>query len=85
MQLNDIKRKAIADLCSELSASMTRAEAEREFQREAIKNIAEQHELDKKILKKIARIYHTSKFSTFQEETTLLEETYQTVFESKEV
>ena len=84
MQINDVKRKAIADLCFELSGSMTRAEAERDFQKEAIKNIAEEHELDKKMLKKIARIYHASKFSTVQEENTLLEETYQNVFKPME-
>ena len=84
--ITDVKRKAIADLCNEMSASMTRAAGERDFQKEAIKNIADQYELDKKMLRKIARIFHQSKFSTVQEENNELESMYQTVFENnKEV
>ena len=84
--ITDVKRKAIADLCNEMSASMTRAAGERDFQKEAIKNIADQYELDKKMLRKIARIFHQSKFSTIQEENNELESMYQTVFENnKEV
>ena len=80
--ITDVKRKAIADLCNEMSASMTRAAGERDFQKEAIKNIADQYELDKKMLRKIARIFHQSKFSTIQEENNELESMYQTVFEN---
>jgi hypothetical protein len=84
-EINDAKRKAIADLCFEMSASMTRAEGERDFQKEAIKNIAEKFELDKKMLRKIARIHHQSKFSTVQEENSELESMYKTVFEAKAI
>lgn len=80
--ITDVKRKAIADLCNEMSASMTRAAGERDFQKEAVKNIADQYELDKKMLRKIARIFHQSKFSTIQEENNELESMYQTVFEN---
>ena len=80
MEIADQKKKAIADFCTEMSASMTRAEGEREFQREAVKNIAEQHQIDKKMLKRIARIYHTGKVSSTQEENTELENTYTTIF-----
>lgn len=79
-EIVDQKKKAIVDFCNEMSASMTRAEGEREFQREAVKNIAEQHQMDKKMLKRIARIYHTGKFSRTQEENTELENTYTTIF-----
>ncbi len=83
--INDAKRKAIVDLCFEMSASMTRAEGERNLQKEAIKEIAEKFELDKKMIRKIARIYHQSKFSTVQEENSELENMYQTVFEAKAI
>ena len=83
VQLDDTKRKAIADFCDEMSASMTRAAGERDFQKEAVKNIAEKHELDKKMLRKISKIFHQSKFSTVQEENSELETVYQTVFELK--
>jgi hypothetical protein len=80
MEIADQKKKAIADFCTEMSSSMTRAEGERDFQREAVKNIAEQYQIDKKMLKRIARIYHTGKFSSTQEENTELENTYTTIF-----
>lgn len=80
MTLSDIQRKAVEDLCEELSGSYTRTESERNFQKVAIADIAEQHSLDKKMLRKVAKIYHKSQFSTVQEEHTELESMYKTVF-----
>jgi hypothetical protein len=40
-------RKAILDCMKELSASMTRTEGEREFQREAIKELCDNLDLSK--------------------------------------
>ena len=45
--------QAIKGLNTELSGSMTRAEAERDFQKEAIKAISKEHEIPKVLLKKI--------------------------------
>jgi len=77
---SDIQIKAIKGLCSEMSASWARMEGERDFLKEAVKNISTEHEIPKPLLKKMAKIFHKSRFSTVQEENTELEESYLAVF-----
>lgn len=67
-EVEDIKKKAIQDFCAEMSASMTRKSAEGDFQKEAINLLMEKFEgLDKKILRKMAKVFHASNFSTVVE------------------
>ena len=61
-------KKALRDFLGEMSASMARAEGEREFQREAIKDFAEKYTMDKKVLRKLAKTYHQSNFHTHKQE-----------------
>ena len=56
-------RKAILDCMKELSASMTRTEGEREFQREAIKELCDNLELSKKTFRRMAKVYHKQNFT----------------------
>lgn len=51
-------RKRIRDAMEEISNSYTRVEAERDFVKEAINNLAEDVDVPKNILRKMARIYH---------------------------
>jgi hypothetical protein len=81
--MEDIKKKAIKDYVFEMSASMARAEGERDLQKEATKRLAEDHELDKAMLKKLAKIYHKSNFSTVKADTDELETMYETLFGDK--
>ena len=46
----------------ELSNSMTRIDAERDYIREAIKAAHEEHGINKKVLRKIANAYHKQNF-----------------------
>lgn len=78
--IDDAKKKAIQGFCNEMSASMTRTSGERDFQKEAIKNLASQWDVDKKLLRKMAKIFHDSKFNTVKEDNAELESTYQKVF-----
>jgi hypothetical protein len=81
-QLNNPElKKAIKDFCSEMSSSMARAEAEREYQREAVKIFHEEHEVDKKLLRKMAKAYHKQNFQTTVAEQEEFEITYSKVFE----
>jgi len=73
-------QKAVKDYCTEMSNSMLRAEAERDFQKEATKNIAETHELDKKILTKLAKTYHKSNFATICSDQEQFETAYEALF-----
>ena len=56
-------RKAIKKCMDELSASMARTEGEREFIKEAIKNICDEYEMSKKTFRKLAKVYHKQNFS----------------------
>ena len=83
--MNDpVVRKAVKDFCDEMSASMSRAEGERTFQTEAVKLLADKHELDKKILKKMAKTFHRSNYSTQKQDQSEFEIAYETLFGTPE-
>lgn len=52
----------VAGVLREVSNAMTRIEGERGFIREAIKEAAEKYEIDKKQLRKLAKVYHQQNF-----------------------
>jgi hypothetical protein len=52
----------------EISNSMTRSDAEKELVREIIKKINEEEGIDRRLLRKMARVYHKQ---NFQEESSL--------------
>jgi len=72
-------RKAIYDCMREISASMTRMEGEREFIREAIKNICDEQNLSKKTFRRMAKTYHKQNFNTELEEHEEFETLYQAI------
>ena len=75
-------RKAILDCMKELSASMTRTEGEREFQREAIKELCDNLELSKKTFRRMAKVYHKKNFTKEIEEHEEFETMYETITNS---
>lgn len=72
-------RKAILDCMKEISGSMTRIDGERDFIREAIKNICEEQNLSKKTFRKMVKAYHKQNFNTEVEEHEEFEVMYQTI------
>ena len=84
VNLDESGKKALRSFCGEMSASMTRMEGEREFQREAIKEFADKWEIDKKLLRQVARVYHKQNFYTVSGEQHTMEEVYRQVFEVDE-
>ena len=74
-----VDRKAILDCMKEISASMTRTEGEREFMREAIKEICDKYQLSKKTFRRMAKVYHKQNFSLELEEHEEFETMYQTI------
>jgi hypothetical protein len=56
-------RKHIMDVMLEISGSKTRAEAEKEFQREAINDLFDKFKIPKKLLNRFAKAYHRSSFN----------------------
>lgn len=84
MSLSEHAKKAIKDLVGEVSGAMTRMEGERDFIKEAIVKVAEDHELDKKILRKMCKTYHAQRFHTEKQDNEQFENTYAEVFEIRE-
>ena len=72
-------RKAILDCMKEISGSMARIDAERDFIREAIKNICDEQNLSKKTFRRMAKTYHKQNFNSEVEEHEEFETLYQTI------
>lgn len=73
-------RKAIKEMVVEVSGSMTRTEGERSFQSEAIKKVAEEHGVDKKVLRRMARAYHNQNYDVEKANFDDFETAYEEVF-----
>lgn len=56
-------KKELLGVLKEISNALTRSQAEREFVKEAIKEAAEKFQMNKKILRKMAKVYHKNSFS----------------------
>jgi predicted site-specific integrase-resolvase len=74
----DVDKKALKGVLDELSNSMLRVKSEKEFQKEAITDAAEKFNMNKRILRKMAKVYHNNSFT---EEVMEMEE-FQTLYES---
>jgi hypothetical protein len=61
---------------------MTRTEGEREFQREAIKELCDNLELSKKTFRRMAKVYHKQNFTKEIEEHEEFETMYETITNS---
>ena len=71
-------RKKLKDVLTEVSNSMIRIKSEREYIKEAIEEAAEKFQMNKKILRKMATVYHNNSFT---DEIMEMEE-FQTLYES---
>lgn len=56
-------RENIKKCLQEISNSMTRIEGERDYIKEAIKDICEEYQLSKKTFRRLAKTYHKQNFS----------------------
>lgn len=69
-------RKVLLDAVQELSNSMTRVDGERDFQKEAIVEVAKKLNLEKKYVRKLARIYHKNNLNEVKQENEDVETLY---------
>jgi hypothetical protein len=60
---NPADRKKIEQAMQEISNSLTRTEAERDLIKDTINTICTQYELDKKIFRRMAKVYHRRNYS----------------------
>ena len=77
-------RAKIKEVLKAISDSFTRIEAERDLIKESISELSSEHNISKKILNKMARIYHKQSYSKAQQEFEEFEEFYEGIVESKE-
>lgn len=63
---NPADRKKIRDALEEISNSMTRISAEQDLIKDIKKDLADNFELPKKTIAKLARVYHKRNFSEEQ-------------------
>jgi len=79
MQLSDDAKKKLTGAMNEMSNSMLRAEAERELQKEVINNLFDEFKIPKKVLSKMARVYHKQNFQEEKATHEEFEELYHTI------
>ncbi len=72
-------KNKVRGVLQEISNAMTRIEGERGFINEAIKEAAEKYELDKKQLRKLARVYHKQNFTAEVQAHEEFENLYETI------
>jgi len=72
-------RKTIKDAMNELSNAYTRIEAEREFIRDALADLQDKVDIDKKYLRKMSRIYHKQNIVEFTTEAEDIETLYEAI------
>ena len=76
---NAADRKKILDALTEISNSMTRISAERDFIKDAVADVSDKFQIQKKIVAKMARVYHKQSFNAESEENSEFESLYEEV------
>ena len=79
MLTSDSDRKEFANAIREISNSMTRVEAERDLVNEIIKDQSEKFQINKKIIRKIAKAYHKQNLAEEQHDHEEFVELYQEI------
>ena len=74
-----VDQQKIKKMLSEISDSYTRISAERELVKETIEALAEDFDLDKKLLRKMAQIFHKQNYSEVESEQEELALLYESV------
>jgi len=77
MLSNPEDRKKLFNCIQELDNSMTRMDGERNFQKEAIDSVAEELDLEKKYVRKLATIYHKQNMNQVKQEQEEVEALYE--------
>lgn len=74
--LSQIDKDKLKGTIKELNDSMTRVAAEKEFQKEAITKICDELGLDKKLIRRMAKVYFRANFNDEMEENKTFEDFY---------
>ena len=63
MNLTPQDKKKLENALKDMSASMTRQAAERDLQKNVIGDICDELDLNKKVFRKLAKVYHKQNFA----------------------
>jgi ABC-type microcin C transport system permease subunit YejB len=74
--LTDAQRKELKEAIVQMNDSMTRVAAERDYQKETINNITDKTGVDKKIIRRMAKVYFRANYAQEQEDNRSFEEFY---------
>ena len=74
-----VDRDKIKNMLAEISGSMTRIEAERDYIKESVKEMSAEFQLSKKTLNKMARVYHRQNFNEEVASHEEFEDLYETI------
>jgi hypothetical protein len=74
--LSQIDKDRLKGVIREMNDSMTRVAAERELQKEIVDKICDDLGLDKKLVKRMAKVYFKANFNTEIEENKTFEDFY---------
>lgn len=79
--LTESQKTELKNAIREMNDSMTRAAAERDFQKETLTNISDKTGVDKKIIRRMAKVYFRSNYAEEQEENRQFEEFYTNIMQ----
>jgi predicted translin family RNA/ssDNA-binding protein len=82
MLSNPKDREALLNGIKEMSNSMTRVDAEKDFQKDVIDKLNDELDLDKKYIRKLAAIYHKQNYTTVQQEYDEVQALYEAITSS---
>ena len=74
--LNESQKTELKNAIREINDSMTRTASERDFQKETLTSISDKTGIDKKIIRRMAKVYFRSNYAEEQEENRQFEEFY---------
>lgn len=77
--ISDQDKKDFHKVVVEMSNSMTRIEGERDYIKEAVKELSDKYQIPKKTVSKIAKTYHKQNFQQAVSENEEFEELYEKI------
>lgn len=72
-------RQQVKNRLTEISASLTRIESERDHINEILQDLQDEYELPKKHMRKVAKVYHKQNLIQVKEEFSDIEEIYTSI------
>jgi len=79
MPVNEKDKADLLKVMQDISNSMTRSEAERDFVKEAINGLSDKYNVSKQALRSLARVYHKQNHHEVTALNTEVDELYETI------